>query len=103
MNKLFERFGKLITASFFVMAVGIVLFLLTPLFYGYWGLDTDLIGLIILTTGLAICIIGIILRKKLRGWKLAVLAVLAAIMCLPLLSLVVSSIYFLIMGKPWGS
>jgi hypothetical protein len=103
MKKLFERFGKLITISFFVMAIGIVLFLLTPLFYGYWGLDTDLIGLIILTTGLAICIIGIILRKKLRGWKLAILAVLSAVMCLPLLSLIVSSVYFLITGKPLGN
>jgi hypothetical protein len=103
MKKLVERFGKLITASFFVMAIGIVLFLLTPLFYGYWGLDTDLIGLIILTTGLAICIIGIILRKKLRGWKLAILAVLATLMCLPLLSLIGSSVYFLITGKPLGN
>jgi hypothetical protein len=100
MKGLIERFGKLITASFFIMAIGLVLFLLTPLFYGLWGIDTDLIGLIIFTTGLAICIIGIILKKKLHGWKLVVLTILAVVMCLPLLSLIVSSIYFLIIGKP---
>jgi hypothetical protein len=100
MKRLVDRFGKLITASFFIMAIGLVLFLLTPLFYGLWGIDTDLIGLIIFTTGLAICIIGIILKKKLHGWKLVVLTILAVVMCLPLLSLIVSSIYFLIIGKP---
>ena len=100
MKKLVERFGKLITASFFVMAIGIVLFLLTPLLYGLWGIDTDIIDLTILTTGLAICIIGIILKKKLHGWKLVVLAILAAVMYLPLLALIVSSIYFLIIGEP---
>jgi len=100
MKRLVERFGELITASFFVMGIGVILFLLTPILYGLWGMDTDLIGLIIVTTGLAICIIGIILKKKLHGWKLIVLAILAAVMCLPLLSLIVSSIYFLIIGEP---
>ena len=100
MSKLVARFGKLITASFFVMGIGIILFLLTPLLYGQWGIDTDLIGLIILTTGVAILLIGIIRRKKPRGWKFAVLAILAAIMCLPLLALIVTSIYSLITGNP---
>jgi len=100
MKRLVKRFGILIVASFFVMAIGIILFLLTPLFYGQWGIDTDIIGLIIVTTGLAILLLGIILKNKLRGWKLVVLAILAAIMCLPLLSLIVTSIYSLITGKP---
>ena len=97
------RFGKLITASFFVMAIGIIAFLLTPILYGLWGIDTDLIGLIILTTGLAICIIGIIRRKKLHGWKLAILILLAVVLLLPVLSLIASLIYYLITGKPLGS
>ena len=100
MKKLVDKFGILIVASFFVMGIGIILFLLTPLFYGQWGIDTDIIGLIIVTTGLAILLLGIILKNKLRGWKLVVLAILAAIMCLPLLSLIVTSIYSLITGKP---
>lgn len=102
MKKLVERFGKLITASFIVMGIGIVLFLLTPVLYGVWGIDTDIIGLIILTTGLAILCLGIIRRKKLRGWKFAVLAILALVMCLPLLSLIITSVYYLVTGKPMG-
>ena len=103
MRRLIERFGKLITASFFVMALGILLFVLTPLFYGKWGIDTDLVGLLIFTVGLAICIIGIIRKKKLHGLKLIVLAVLAAVLLLPLLPLIASLVYYLITGKSLGS
>ena len=103
MRRLVERFGKLITASFFVMGIGIIAFLLTPILYGLWGIDTDLIGLIILTTGLAICIIGIIRRKKLHGWKLAILIIVAVVLLLPVLPLIASLIYYLITGKPLGS
>ena len=102
MKRLVEIFGKLITASFFVMALGILLFVLTPLFYGKWGIDTDLVGLLIFTMGLAICIIGITRRKKLHGWKLVVLIILAAILLLPIVPLIVSLIYYLITGKPLG-
>ena len=103
MKRLVERFGKLITASFFVMAIGIVVFLLVFPLYAYFEIDTDIIGLLIFTVGLAICIIGIIRRKKLHGWKLVVLAILAAVLCLPILSLIVSLIYYLITGKPLGN
>ena len=103
MKKMIKKFGKLTVASFFVMGIGIVLFLLTPLLYGNFGIDTDLIGLIIFTTGLAICIIGIIRRKKLRGWKLVVLAILAAVLLLPWIPLIVSLVYYSITGKELGS
>jgi len=103
MKRLVKRFGRLITASFFVMAIGIVVFLLVIPLYTYFGIDTDIIGLVIFTIGLAICIIGIIRRKKLHGWKLAVLAILAAVLLLPILSLIVSLIYYLITGKELGS
>ena len=56
MKKLVDRFGILIVASFFVMAIGIILFI--PLLYVLWGIDTDIIGLIIFTTGLAILLLG---------------------------------------------
>ena len=102
-NRLVERFGKLITASFVVMAIGIVVFLLTIPLYANFGIDTDIIGLIIFTIGLSVCIIGIIHRKRLHGWKLIVLATLAVIMLLPTLSLIVSSIYYLVTGKELGS
>ncbi len=100
MKRLVEKFGKLIAASFFVMALGILLFVLTPLFYGKWGIDTDLVGLFIFTTGLAICIMGIIRRKRLRGWKLVVLLILAAVLLIPIIPLIASLIYYLITGKP---
>ena len=103
MKRLVGRFGKLITASFFVMAIGIIVFLLTIPLYANFGIDTDIIGLVIFTVGLAICVIGIIRRKKLHGWKLVVLAILAAVLLLPILPLIVSLIYYLITGKPLGS
>jgi hypothetical membrane protein len=85
------------------MAIGIVVFLLVIPLYHYFELDTDIIGLIIFTTGLAICLIGVIHRKKLRGWKLAVLIFLIIILCLPVLSLIFTTIYYLITGKAMGS
>ena len=103
MNRLVLRFGKLITASFFIMAIGVIAFLLTPLLYGLWGIDSDLPGLILVGIGLAICIIGIIRRKKPRGWKLAILAALAAVLLLPMVPLIVSLIYYLITSKPLGN
>ena len=100
MKRIVARFGKLITASFIVMAIGIVVFLLVIPLYAYFEIDTDIFGLIIFATGLAICLLGIIRRKNLRGWKLAVLAILIVILCLPLLLLIFTTIYYLITGKP---
>jgi hypothetical protein len=103
MNRLVERFGKLTTASFVIMAIGIVVFLLTIPLYANFGIDTDIIGLIIFTIGLAIFIIGIIRRKKLHGWKLIVLGILTAVLLLPTLSFIITLIYYLITGKELGS
>ena len=103
MKRLMERFGKLITASFIVMAIGIVVFLLTIPLYANFGIDTDIIGFIIFTIGLAVCIIGIIRRKKLHGWKLIILIIITAVFLLPALSAIVSLIYFLITGKELGN
>ena len=103
MKRLVEKFGKQISTSFFIMAIGIVVFLLTIPLYTYFEIDTDIIGLFIFTIGLAICIIGIIRRKKLHGWKLVVLAILVVVSLLPILSFVVSLIYYLITGKELGS
>ncbi len=103
MKRLVKRFGKLITASFVVMAIGVIVFLLVIPLYAYFGIDTDIIGLVIFSSGLSICIIGVIRRKNLHGWKAIVLATLAAILCLPLLGLILSLIYYLITGNPLGS
>ena len=98
-----KRFGRLITASFFVMGLGIVTFLLVIPLYAWFRIDTDILGLIILDIGLIMLIIGIILRRKLRGFKLAVLVVLSAILSIPVWMLIVTTIYFLITGKPMGA
>ena len=94
--------GRLIVASLVVMAAGVLLFLLTIPLYAAFGIDTDVIGLMIFTTGLALCIVGIIRQRRPRGWKLAVLVILAAALALPLLPLVASLVYYLITGKPLG-
>jgi hypothetical protein len=98
-----KRFGRLITASFFVMGLGIVTFLLVIPLYAWFRIDTDILGLIILDIGLIMLTIGIILRRKLRGFKLAVLVVLSAILSIPVWMLIVTTIYFLITGKPMGA
>jgi hypothetical protein len=102
MKRLVDKFGKLITASFFIMAAGIIVFLLSIPLYANFGIDTDIIGLLIFGIGLAICLIGIICWKKPHGWKLAVLVVLIVGLLLPVLQLIVSLIYYALTGKPLG-
>ena len=102
MKKIIEKFGKLITASFFIVAIGIITFLLVIPLYSFFRIDTDIIGLLIIDVGLVLLIVGIIRRYKLRGWKLVGLVILASILSLPILSFIASIIYFLITGKPLG-
>jgi hypothetical protein len=97
-----NRFGKLIVASFFLMGIGVITFLLTPLLYGLWGIDTDLPGVLIIVIGLVIYIIGIIRRKKLHGFKLVGFAILAAVLSIPILFSIVGLIYYLITGRELG-
>lgn len=103
MRKMIERFGKLITASFFVMGVGVIVFILSFPLYIYYDIDTDIVGFTIVLIGLVILIIGIIRRKKPHGVKLALLIALASILSLPILSGIASLIYYLITGKELGS
>jgi uncharacterized membrane protein len=97
-----NRFGKLRVASFFLMGIGLILFLLTPLFLWLWEMDTDLIGLLIVILGLVLFIVGLIRNKKPGGVKLVLLIVLASVLSLPILFLIVTTIYYLITGKPLG-
>jgi tetrahydromethanopterin S-methyltransferase subunit E len=103
MRKIINRFGKLITASFFVMGIGLIVFLLSFPLYIYYDIDTDIVGFLIVLLGLVIFIVGIIRRKKLTGVKRGLLIALASILSLPILSLVASLIYYLITGKELGS
>jgi len=97
-----NKFGKLGVASFFVMGIGILAFLLTPLFYGLWGIDTDLPGLLIVIIGIILFIVGWILNRKPRKGVLIALIVVASLLSLPIVSLIVSVIYYLITRQPLG-
>ena len=103
MRKMINRFGKLITASFFIMGIGVIVFLLSFPLYIFYGIDTDIIGFLIVLIGLVIFIVGVIRRNKPSGVKLALLIALASILSLPILSLVASVIYYFITGKELGS
>ena len=75
MKKMIKKFGKLITASFIVMGVGLVTFLSTPIWLQF-GIDTDIPGFFIILIGLEIYIIGLIRRKNLGRVKLVALITL---------------------------
>jgi len=102
MKRLAAKNGKLITASFFIMGFGVIAFLLTPVLYSRWGIDSDLPGLMIAFIGLALFIIGMIRRNKPHGWKLAVLIIITVLLTVPLIPLIVSLVYYLITGKALG-
>jgi len=103
MKKMINRFGKLTTASFFIMGVGVIVFILSFPLYIFYNIDTDILGFSIVLIGLVIFIVGIIRRKKPSGVKLALLIALASILSLPILSLVASLISYFITGKELGS
>ena len=50
MKKMIKKFGKLITASFIVMGVGLVIFLSS--IWSPFGIDTDIPGFFIILIGL---------------------------------------------------
>jgi len=63
MKKLIRKFGKYNVAAFVIMAVGLILFLITPLLLWLFDLDSDIIGFLIFLVGLAMWIAGFIVRK----------------------------------------
>jgi len=64
MKRLVKRFGKLMTASFFVMGIGVIVFLLTPLAMWLWDADIDMPGALIFIIGAILCAVGSIGRVK---------------------------------------
>lgn len=55
--------------AYAIMIVGIILFVLTPLFLRYFDLDTDLVGIMVLLAGLAVLIVGSVVRLVIRKGK----------------------------------
>jgi hypothetical protein len=49
-------------ASYAVMIVGVVLFLLTPLFIRFLNFDSDIPGILIFLIGLVMYIVGLVVR-----------------------------------------
>jgi len=92
MKKMIKKFGKLITASFIVMGVGLVTFLSTPIWLQF-GMDTDLLGLFIILIGLDIYVIGLIRRKNLGRVKLVALITLCSVLSIAILTFVVPLIF----------
>jgi hypothetical protein len=103
MKKMIKKFGKLITASFIVIGIGIIVFILSLPLYIYYDIDTDIFGFLIILIGLVLYVIGLIRRKKPGRVKLALLITLASVLSIPILSLIVSLIYYLITGKELGN
>jgi hypothetical protein len=63
MKRLVRKFGKYNVATFVIMGVGLILFLLTPLLLWLFDFDSDMLGALILLIGLAMWIAGLIVRK----------------------------------------
>ena len=101
-DKGINRFGKLIVASFFLMGIGLIAFLLTPLLLTLWNIDSDLPGMLIVILGLVLFIIGWIRNKKPRKGVLIALIVTASVLSLPVLFTIASVIYYLVTRQPLG-
>jgi len=62
MNRLVKKFGKYNVATFIIMGVGLILFLLAPTGWGV-GFDSDVLGFFIFVIGLLMWIVGLIVRR----------------------------------------
>jgi predicted membrane channel-forming protein YqfA (hemolysin III family) len=63
MKRLVRKFGKYNVATFIIMGVGIILFLLTPLLLWLFDFDSDILGALIFLIGLIMWVVGFIIRK----------------------------------------
>jgi len=63
MKRLVRKFGKYNVATFIIMGVGVILFLLTPLLLWLFDFDSDILGFLIFLIGLVMWIVGFITRK----------------------------------------
>ncbi len=66
MKKLVGKFGKYTVATFIIMGVGLIAFLLTPLLIWLFEIDSDIFGFFIFLIGLAMYMLRLIIKKVLR-------------------------------------
>jgi len=69
MKKLVEKFGRYYVATFIIMVVGVVLFLLTPLLLWLFDFDSDIIGLFVFMVGLGMYVIRLVYNRISRKAK----------------------------------
>jgi hypothetical protein len=62
MKKLAARFGIHNVIAFIIMIAGVLLFLLTPLFYGSFNFDSDIFGVLLFIVGLVMFLAGLIIK-----------------------------------------
>jgi hypothetical protein len=62
MEKPAGKYRKYDIATFIIMIVGVILFLLTPLLIRWFEFDSDVLGLLIFLIGLVMCVVGLIIR-----------------------------------------
>ena len=67
MKRLVRKFGRYNLATFIIMGVGLILFLLTPLLLWLFDFDSDIFGFFIFLVGLAMWIVGFIVRRVRRN------------------------------------
>ena len=63
MKRLVRKFGKYNVATYIIMGVGLIVFLLTPLLLWLFDFDSDILGFLIFLIGLAMWGVGLIVRK----------------------------------------
>jgi hypothetical protein len=62
MKKLIARFGLLNVITFIIMAIGVLLWGLTPLLLWLLDFDSDIIGLLIFLIGLVLFGVGFVVK-----------------------------------------
>ena len=71
MKRLVRKLGRYNVASFLAMAVGLVLFLVTPLLLRLFDFDSDILGVLIFLVGLLMWLAGLVVKKARRGSRRA--------------------------------
>ena len=69
MKKLAGKFGKYNVTAFFIMGVGVILFLLTPLLLWLFDFDSDIFGVLIFLIGLVMFLVGLFIRFIIKTVK----------------------------------
>ena len=89
MNRLVKKFGKYNVATFIIMGVGVILFLLAPTGWGV-GFDSDVPGFFLFVIGLLMCVVGLIVRRVRSNFlKGIVVGIIAAVVICFLIGVVV--------------